>query len=278
MKTSDTTKTKKTTAKKTATKSSAKKTVAKAPVKKENPVKVTPAVVKANETKCASCPNCASCQDEMTTAFIQEVTEEVKNDNLKAFWNKYGLYIILFVVLSVSSAVGFETIRAWHQKNLQAKTEAYISAMIQSGNYENSIKSLEKISAGNYGIYSEFARIQIADILFEQNKKDDALNMLQSIVDNDKLSKNVRNLALFKLASYKIDTATSAEIREMLQPLVQEDNSWKPLAQEMLAMAAIKDGDFAGAREIYVNIMENSNLSENFKNRIQDMLSALSDM
>ena len=30
-------------------------------------------------------------------AFIREVTEEVKNDNLKQMWEKYGIYIILLV-------------------------------------------------------------------------------------------------------------------------------------------------------------------------------------
>ena len=32
-------------------------------------------------------------------AFIREVTEEVKNDQLKQMWEKYGIFIILFVVV-----------------------------------------------------------------------------------------------------------------------------------------------------------------------------------
>ena len=263
MKTSDTKKTKT-----TPTKKSPKKTV----TKKEAPVS------SATENKCASCPNCASCQDEMTAAFIQEVTEEVKNDNLKAFWNKYGLYIILFVVLSVSAAVGFETIMSWRQKQLQAKTEAYIAAMVQAGNYDDTIKALEKISTGNYGRYSELARMQIADMLFEQNKTEDALNMLQAIADNEKLSSHVRSSALFKLASYKIDSVSYAEIDTLLQPLLKQNNSWKSAAQDLLAMAAVNEGNYEKARELYNDLLENSNLSESFRNRVQDMLSALSDM
>ena len=38
-------------------------------------------------------------------AFIREVTEEVKNDNLKQMWEKYGNYIILLVVLAIVGAV-----------------------------------------------------------------------------------------------------------------------------------------------------------------------------
>ena len=164
MTTSETKKTK--TVKKTPVKKTAKATVSK---KKTDVKEVSTPVVQKN-APVKSCPNCSSCQDEFTDAFIQEVTEEVKNDNLKVFWNKYGLYIVLFVVVAVSAAVGFEAIRGWRQKQLQAKTEAYVLAMVQSGNYDASIKALEKIAMGNYGIYSQQARINIADILFEQNK------------------------------------------------------------------------------------------------------------
>ena len=150
--------------------------------------------------------------------------------------------------------------------------------MVQNGNFENSIKALEKIANGNYGVYSELARIQIADVLFEQNKTQDALNMLQVIADNDELSPKVRNLAALKLASYKIDTASSAEIVALLQPIIDANNSWSPMAQEMVAMVSIKEGDFAKARNIYNDLLQSNKISDNFRNRIQDMLSALSDM
>ncbi len=258
-------------------KTSAKKTTKKSTVKKETPVTVVTSDVKNVATKNA-CTKCTTCQDEMTEAFIQEVTEDVKNDNLKAFWNKYGLYIVLFVVISVSAAVGFETIRGWHHKQLQAKTEAYISSMVQTADYEVSIKSLEKIAAGKFGIYSELARIQIADILFEQNKTEDALNMLQSITDNDELSPKVRSLAALKLATYKIDTATHEELHALLKPVADANNAWSPLAQDMLAMISIEEGKFEEARTIYNGLLQNTAISENFRSHIQDMLSSLNDM
>ena len=263
-----------------AKKTAEKKTPAKKTTKKVSSVKnkVANKSIVEDTKSVKACTKCTTCQDEMTEAFIQEVTEDVKNDNLKAFWNKYGLYIVLFVVISVSAAVGFETIKSWHQRQLQAKTESYIAAMVQEGNYENSIKALEKIATGNYGVYSQLARIQIADILFEQNKLDEALNMLQVIVDNDELSPRVRNLAALKLATYKIDTATPEELNSLLEPVANADNAWSPLAKDMLAMVAIKTGDFEVAKSIYTQLLQNENVSDNFRSHIQDMLSTLSDM
>lgn len=216
--------------------------------------------------------------DDMTDAFIHEVSEEVKNDNLKIFWDKYGLFVILFVVLAVSAAVSFETIKNWRDKAFQSRTEQYLMSLPNSVNYESSLKALEKIASGDNGIYSELARIQIANILFEQNKISEGEEMLQTIVDNDELNPRVRNLAALKLATYKIDTAPRTEIQTLLEPVANAENSWSPLAKDLLAMAAIKDGDIEGARTIYVSLLESGNISENFRSRIQDMLSALNDM
>lgn len=216
--------------------------------------------------------------DKVTDAFIQEVTEDVKNENLKVLWNKYGLFIILFVVIAVTAAVSFETIKGWRDAKYQQQTENYLSALQSSENYENSLKALEKIAAANQGVYSELARVQIATVLFEQGKNAEAETMLQTIADNDELNPRIRNLAALKLATYKIDTAPRAEIEALLQPVIAADNSWSPLATDLLAMAAIRDGDTETARALYKSLLENGNISDNFKNRIQDMLSTLNGL
>lgn len=216
--------------------------------------------------------------EEMTDAFIQEVNEEVKNDNLKVFWDKYGLFIILFVVVAVSAAVSFETIKSWKDQKYQAQTENYLISLQTAANYEVQLKALEKIAASDNGIYSQLARIQIATILFEQNKTEEGKQMLQSIVDNDELNSKIRNLAAVKLATYEVDTASYAQIQALLQPIIDEQSSWSPLATDLLAMSAIQNGDIDTARSLYEGLLENANISENFKSRIQDMLSTLNSL
>jgi hypothetical protein len=228
------------------------------------------------EKKCRGA--CPSCQEEMTESFIKEVTEEVQNDELKVLWNKYGIFVILFVVLAVCAAVGFETIKGWRDAQYQAKTESYMAALQNAENTENTLKALEKIASGNNGIYSELAKIQIAGVLAEQNRIQEAEDMLQAIAQDDELSPRITHLAALKLATFKLDTAPREELETLLTPLVDAHDSWTPLASEMLAMVAIRDGDMPKAREIYENLMQNPDVSQNFKSRIQDMLSALNDM
>lgn len=263
---------KKTAAKKSLKKTAAKKTAIKKQTTVQKPSSLNRTSIGSKKTPAAYLDN------DMADAFIQEVTDDVKNDNLKLFWNKYGLFIVLFVVIAVSAAVSFETIKSWRDNQYQNQTESYLKAFETGSNYETSLQALEKIAAGNNGIYSSLARIQIANILFEQNKIGEASDMLQAIVDNEELNPRVRHLAALKLATYKLDTASRAEIQELLQPIADAENSWSPLAKDMLAMAAVRSGEIEEAKEIYNSLLENGNISDTFKNRIQDMLAALNDM
>lgn len=232
--------------------------------------------VKANTTKSAV-KKTPAYDDDMTDAFIMEVDDEVKSDNLKAFFNKYGLYIISCVVLILFATVSFDQIKNWRDNQFKAKTAEYIAANYAPSTQEK-INVLEKIAAGGHGIYSELARIQIADLLFEQEKNEDAMNMLELIVTNDELDPRIRNLAAVKLAAAKLDTASFEEIKTLLSPVIDEDDSWAPVAQEYLALAAIKNNNFEQAKQIYETLLQDNRISEEFRSRIKDMLAAISDI
>lgn len=232
---------------------------------------------KAKITKEAPIKKTAAYDENVADAFIMEVDEEVKNENLKAFWKKYGLFIVLFVALVLSATVSFETIKNWRENQFKAKTDAYIAANYQQTAQEM-IAALEKIAVGNNGIYSELARIQIADLLLQENKTEEAIAMLQTLATNDELNPRIKNLAAIKLAAQKIDSATRSEIESLLTPVVAADDSWTPIAQEYIALAAVKEGDVETARNLYKTILQNGQISEEFKNRVQDMLTTLSDL
>jgi len=239
--------------------------------------KTSPETAKQKKSSLKPSKATVSEEDAMVDAFIMEVDEEVKNDNLKAFFKKYGLYVLLVLILVLSATVSFETIKNWRDNQFKAKTDSYITANYAPTAQEK-ITVLEKIAAGKYGIYSELARIQIADLLFEQDKNQEALDMLEIIVSNDELNPRIRNLAALKAAAAKIDTAPYSEIEALLHPVIAADDSWSPVAQEYLALAAIKNNKTQEAKDMYEKLLQDSRISEDFRNRIRDMLTTLADL
>lgn len=210
-------------------------------------------------------------------AFIREVTEEVKNDNLKQMWEKYGLYIILLVVLAITGAVSFEGFKSWRrtQSETWSDTYAYALNLENQGKYDESLEVLEQMEKTGGNIYSDIARLQTANILLEQGKNDEAVKILEEISADKSINKKLRDVSIIKLASYKLDNAPREEIDALLQPLIKENGSWTNIAKEMTAMAAIRDGKIDEAQAIYNEILNTPNLPDGLKMRVQDMLSVL---
>lgn len=215
---------------------------------------------------------------DFTDAFIREVDEDVKNDNFKVLWNKYGAYIVAFVVIAVTAAVCFDRIKTWKIEQNQIKTENYMAAAQLRENPDETIAALQKINTESKGILSDFAKLQIANVLLIQEKNDEALATLQSLVDEKNTDSSVKNIALIKLASYKVDTMSRDELEKLLQPMLQENSSWTPIAKDLIAISAIRNGDIEDAKQIYADILKTKDLPEGFKAKIQDMLSSISDM
>ena len=213
-----------------------------------------------------------------TDAFIREVDEDVKNDDFKMLWNKYGTYIIAFVVVVVTTAVCFDRIKIWKAEQNQIKTENYMAAAQLRENPDETIVALQKINTQSKGLLSDFAKLQIANVLLVQEKTDDALATLQELSNDSNVESSVRNIALIKLASYKVDTMSNTELENMLQPVLSDNNSWAPIAKDLLAISAIREGNIEKAKELYKDILKTKDLPEGFKVKAQDMLTSISDM
>lgn len=210
-------------------------------------------------------------------AFFEEVDEEVRNEKFKELINKYGGYILTFVILVLAFAVGYEKIGEWRINKAEQTNARYVQAVSASSDYENNIAELEGIVQTETGLYKDIARLQIANILLDNNQTDKALTVLAQINDDASASDKIREIAAVKLATYKIDSSSYSEIEKILAPIVQKGGAWAPMAKELLAMSAIQNKDMAKARTIYEELLANGNISEEFKARVNDMLASINE-
>ena len=127
------------------------------------------------------------------------------------------------------------------------------------------------------GIYDDLAKMQIANIFLEQGKKNEALDVLENLIDNDNILPQMRNIAAMKLASYKMDMGVDAdEITALLLPVI-EDDSRSDIARELLAMLYIREKDVEKAEAEYKQIITSATASDAIKTRASDMLNLLNE-
>ena len=214
----------------------------------------------------------------MQDAFIREVDEDLKNESMKKLCDKYGLFVLLIVIVSLTVAVSYESIKSWYIKRAENRTEGYAVAlsMQNQGLFDDSLEALDLIINQKMGTYAELAEMQKANILLEQNKEKEALALLEKIANDKSRSQQLRDTALIKLASYRQDGATFEEMSELLSSITKsKDNAWYAVAEDMLATILLRDGNIEQAKEIYNALLENQDTPDDLKNRIKDILSVL---
>ncbi|MCI5544352.1 MAG: tetratricopeptide repeat protein [Azospirillum sp.] len=214
----------------------------------------------------------------MQDAFIREVDEDLKNESMKKLWDKYGLFVLLIVIVSLTVAVSYESIKSWYIKRAENRTEGYAVAlsMQNQGLFDDSLEALDSIINQKMGTYAELAEMQKANILLEQNKEKESLALLEKIANDKSRSQQLRDTALIKLASYRQDGATFEEMSELLSSITKsKDNAWYAVAEDMLATILLRDGNIEQAKEIYNALLENQDTPDDLKNRIKDILSVL---
>ncbi len=211
-------------------------------------------------------------------AFLREVEEDLKNESLKKLWDKYGVFVVIFVAAALTIAVSYESIKSWYIRRAENWANAYSVALAlqNQGKYQESIDALNMIINKNFGAYAPLAKMQQVNVLLDSGKQDLALDKLQELIADKKFPSQLRDVAIIKLASFKQDDAPRNEIEQILSPIIsQPDNSWYAMAQYMLAAISIRDGDKEQAKGIYDGLLKNNNVSEEFKNKIKDILSVL---
>ncbi len=212
-------------------------------------------------------------------ALLKEISDEVKSDKMKNLWDKYGLFVIIFVALALTAAVSFETFHNWANKRNQEISNAYaVAVSLQNqGRTDESLKILQNLSERS-GLYADIAKLQIANIYIEQNKSAEAAELLQQLAESRRASRQMRDIAALKLAAYKLDSnAPAAEVEALLKPLTARNDNSYSVARELLAMLYIRDGNFEGAKAEYEQIIAASDSSDTLKSRAQDMLTIIND-
>ncbi len=211
-------------------------------------------------------------------AFFEEVDEEVRNEKFKTLLNKYGGFLLAVLIAGLAFAVGYEKVGEWRVSKAEQNNIRYVQALAPNADYENNIAELENIAQTESGLYRDMARMQIANILLDNNQTEKGLGVLQEIINDQNSGDKIREIATVKLATYKIDTAPFAEVEALLAPISEKGGAWAPMAKELLAMSAIQNNNPDKARALYEDLLVNNNISDDFKARVNDMLALINDM
>lgn len=210
-------------------------------------------------------------------SFIREVDEQLREDNAKVLWDKYGK-ILIGVAIAIVAATG--AYRFWINYNdtQAAKSgDAYIEALALSddGKYEESIAALQKLGKEGAGQYPALARIRIAGELVGKGDKEAALKEFDAIAADSAFDEDFRLVAKLRAGILAVDSQDYASVSARLKPLAGAGLPFRHTAREALGISAMKENKLQEAFDWFTKIVSDLQATQGVRNRATIMLDVL---
>jgi hypothetical protein len=186
---------------------------------------------------------------------FHEVDEEVRREQLKKLWERYGNYIFaaaLLVLIGVGSWRGYE----WWEAKKSAESGAAFEAAItlaEAGKHSEAEAAFGKIAADGTRGYRNLARLREAAELAQTDAKA-AVTAYEKIASDTSVGPVLQDLAALRAGALLVDSGTLEQARAQLEPLTGNDRTFRHSARELMVLAAWRAGD-TGAAKRWIDII-----------------------
>lgn len=201
--------------------------------------------------------------------FIREVNEEIRKEQAKAIWDRYGPILIglaLLVVLATSAYVGY---RYWDESRANTSGDAYSQALrlANEGKEDDALAALADIEKSGYGAYPVLARMRSATVKADKGDVAAAVSELDAVAADGSIPQSLRDMARLRAALLLVDTGSYADVSSRVEALAVDGNALRHSAREALGLSAWKEGKAADALKLFEQIVADQAAPQNVRQR-----------
>lgn len=205
-------------------------------------------------------------------AAFQEIDDAVRQDDLKAWWKRYGTWIVTGVVVLVVAVAAWIGWQRYQTAERATSGVAYSSALALIGKDNAGARAaLDKVAATAVEPYRSFAMLTAAQL---RDKPEEQAAALLEVAP--KLPGELSELAQVIAAYRGADTPKAGEVTAALAPISGVDHAFHASILEVQALQAMRKGDVKRSRELWNEIIKDPAAPPGAAQRAQAMLN-LSD-
>ncbi len=207
---------------------------------------------------------------------FREVEEEVRREQAKELWDRYGIYIIGVAVLIVLGTAGWRGWE-WYSAKLAAENgAAYYEAMqlARDGKAQEAETAFDAL-AGKGGGIATLARLRAAATMAANGDRPGAVGEYDAIANNSGIQSDLRNVARVRAAFLLLEDGDRAGVEQRVGEMAAEGNMWRASARELLGLAAYQAGDLEVASQRFEELLGDPETPSDMRVRAQLMMSLL---
>jgi hypothetical protein len=187
--------------------------------------------------------------------------------------------VVGLLVVAVAAVAGWEV---WSQHQAKAaahQAQSYLAAeKIADGQRAGRVEALPAVTSlaqsGDAG-YRTLARLRAAAIKADSNDLPGALQLWEQVAADTSADPILRDFANLQWALRQIDSGDPAAITQHLLPLTNNGGVWRSLAQEGMAMLALRQGQTDLARDTLKQLAADTAAPDGVRGRANGVLQLL---
>lgn len=209
--------------------------------------------------------------------FLREVDDALRQDQVEGFFKNYGKPVAAAVVIGLAAFGGWLYWDHHQTKQREANSEVFTQALdgVQAGNFDAAKEKLAPLAANGSDANATSAKLMLAGIALQQNRKADALKLYQQVAADQKAPQPLRDLANVREVAANFDAMPPQAVVDRLKPMAAPGNPWFGVAGELVGMAYLKLGKQDLAGPLFGAIAKDESVNDGLRSRARQLAAVL---
>ena len=200
---------------------------------------------------------------------FDEVSEELKQDQLIQIWKKYSKYIFIVTILLILSICSYQGYIIWNKKQMTTNSEEFFSGLenLDRKNFNESANIFLNSSLEQKDGYKVLSIFGLAHSNFENGKISEMVLNYQSIYEDKNIGSYYQYLARM-LSVMKDNNSSINKLQDRLSPILNSPSKLQLLAAELEIVLFIRFNKIDKALESIENLLGRKDITLDQKNRL----------
>ena len=204
-------------------------------------------------------------------SLFREVDEEVRQDEYKKIWDRYGKHFTTLAILAVAGVAAFQGWRYYQVKQAEDAGAVYFAALKKAADGKTD-DALSALAAVNHPGFGQLAALQSAALLAKKGDIEKAVAAYDAFAANAANDPALADMARIKAGYILVDTATPDQLLPRLGKFDKDGAIWRQEAREIFGLAAWRVKDYVMADRYMQAIYSDAEATPSMKQRAQIMI------
>ncbi|TNE57470.1 MAG: tetratricopeptide repeat protein [Alphaproteobacteria bacterium] len=190
---------------------------------------------------------------------FDEVDEDMKREDWHKYWEAYGSWVVGLAVVIVIVVAGGQYWKYHQAEKQHALSEEYLAAydLMVSGKTGEALDAFAAIAGKTTSGYKAMSMLQRGAALTDAGRIQEAVDLYDELAARGTGDPILRDLAKVRAAWALADSASYDDLNARVATLADSNSAFALSAQELLAYAALRNGNLDEARIRFGGIVNN---------------------